>query len=472
MSKNIKNIIAAIFVFSAFSATAPSCLNFTLAKSYAEIKPSLRSIYINKGDNIKFSEDQYSYILDLDKDTDEIYIKARPNNDQDTVNINGKIVTKDDNYKKSVKLQPGKNIVKIEVSDSKKVKTEYIVYVYRGGKEAVYLKDINIDGKTIGFNKSTTSYDLELDENSNIVDLETILDEGNYSVTVNEVELSEKNSIKLKFKAIGKYAVTITVKDEDTDRVGKYTLNIYLGIPVSPNVEEAIKNVIKPNQWILVYGRWRYNDSVGESLKNIWFFDKNYNSYFHFNSRGNMQTGWLEDNEKMYYLSSSGAMQTGWIFDEGSWYFLGTNGVMKTGWIYYDDKWYYLQKNGKMVTNWMLENGKWYYLNSNGAMRTGWIYYGKKWYYLNEDGAMETGWIKIDGEWYCLNSDGSMKSGEWLYYKDNWYYLNYVGNMRRGWLNSEGKYYYFHEDGTLMTTSKIMDGYLYEVNSDGSIKVD
>lgn len=471
MSKNIRNIIAAIFVFSAFSVTAPSCLNFTLDKAYADTKPSLRDIYINKGDNIDFFEYVYSYIVDVDKETDEIYIRAKPDDVQYTVKINGEVVTKDDSFKKNVKLELGKNIIKIEVAADSKTKTEYTVYVYRGGKESVYLKDINLDGRTIGFNKSTTTYDLELDESSNIVELETILDPGKYSITVNDVELSEKNSIKLKFKSIGKYTVNIAVKDNDTGRTGKYTLNIYLGIPVSPNVEDAIKNVIKPNQWVLVYGRWRYNNSVGECLKNTWFFDKKYNSYFHFNNRGNMQTGWLEDNEKWYYLNSSGEMQTGWVFDEGSWYFLEPDGARRTGWLYYKDRWYYLKKDGKMVTNWMVDEDKWYYLNSNGDMRTGWIYYGKKWYYLNESGAMETGWIKVDNEWYYLNSDGSMKSGEWLYYKDNWYYLNYAGNMRRGWLNKDDKYYYLYEDGTLMTSPRIIDGYLYEVNSDGSVIV-
>lgn len=470
MSKNIRNIIAAILVFTAFSVSAPTCLNLTLTKAYAEDKPSLRNIYLSEGDNIRFSEDIHSYIVDLDKDAEEIFVKAKPDDPLDTVKINGQVVTKDDYYKQTLKLEQGKNVIEIEVTDdNNRSKSTYTVYVYRGGKDAVYLQDINIAGKTIGFNKSITSYDLELDEDSGIVELETVPDKGKYLITVNDIELSEKNSIKLKFKALGKYTINIGIKDEDTERVGTYTLNIYLGIPVSPNVSDSINKVLKPNQWVLQYGRWRYNDALGESLKNTWFYDNQYNSYFHFNSRGNMQTGWLLDQGKWYFLGPYGDMKTGWIFDNGEWYFLGTNGEMKTGWVKYEDEWYYLRRDGVMTTGWIVNNDKWYYLNSSGVMQTGWVHYGNKWYNLNQDGIMETGWVKDNNQWYFLNSDGSMKSGEWFYDNNNWYYLNYAGNMRCGWLYKDDKYYYFNEDGAMRTRSKTIDGYTYNFNEDGSV---
>lgn len=470
MSKNIRNIIATMCIFTAFSVAMPNCLNLTLTKAYAEDKPTLRNIYLSEGDNIRFSQDIYSYIADVDIDTEEISVKAKPYDNQDTVKVNGDTVTKDDSYKKTVKLEKGKNIIEIEVSDDNtKSKSTYTVYVYRGGKDAVYLQDININGKTIGFNKSNNSYNIELDEGLSIAELETIPDKGKYSITVNDIELSEKNSIKLKFKSIGMYILKIGVKDEETERSGNYTLNIYLGIPVSPNVSESINNVIKPNQWVLVYGRWRYNDSLGESLKDIWFFDSKYNSYFHFNNRGNMQTGWIEDGGKEYYLNLSGQMQVGWLFDNDEWYFFGLDGAKKTGWVKDEDKWYYLRRDGVMATGWIVNSDKWYYLDSSGAMETGWLRSGGKWYFLNEAGIMQTGWIRYDNEWYFLNSDGSMKSGEWFYYKNNWYYLNYAGNMRCGWLYKDDNYYYFNEDGTMRNTTKTIDGYTYEFNENGSV---
>lgn len=40
-----------------------------------------------------------------------------------------------------------------------------ILFIYiEVGKDAVYLKDININGSTIGFDKGSTVYNIELDE--------------------------------------------------------------------------------------------------------------------------------------------------------------------------------------------------------------------------------------------------------------------------------------------------------------------
>ena len=470
MSKRIRNIIATVFIIGVFSVIEPNSLSLMTTKVYAEEKPYLRSIYLSEGNNLNFSEDVYSYIVDVDKDTDEIFIKAKPDDPSDKIKINGQEVTKDNYYKENVLLDKGKNKIEIVVEDSKTKSTStYTVYVYRGGKDAVYLKDININGNTIGFDKSSTFYNIELDEGTDIVELETVLGEGTYSITANGKVLDKTNSIKLKFKGIGKYTINIGLKDEDTQRVGAYTLNIYLGIPVTPNVSDSINAVLKPNQWVIVNGRWRYNDAFGNCLKNTWFYDNKYKSYFHFNNRGNMETGWINDSGNSYYLNSIGEMQIGWLLYENEWYFLDSNGVMRAGWIEYNDKWYYLRQNGIMATGWIISKDKWYYLNSSGTMETGWLYYDKKWYYLNSHGAMETGWIQSEDEWYYLNSNGNMKSGEWFYSEDNWYYLNYVGNMRCGWLYKDDKYYYFNEDGTMRTSSKTIDGYTYNFNEDGSV---
>ena len=118
MSKSIRNIIATVFIIGVFSVIEPNSLSLMTTKVYAEEKPYLRNIYLSEGDNINFSEDVYSYIVDVDKDTDEIFIKAKPDDPSDTVKINGQEVTKDDNYKENVILDKGKNKVEIEVEDS------------------------------------------------------------------------------------------------------------------------------------------------------------------------------------------------------------------------------------------------------------------------------------------------------------------------------------------------------------------
>jgi glucan-binding YG repeat protein len=479
MSKIARNIIIAA-VISGFSIIGPNCLSLSNKTVYAsEDKPSLRSIYLSEGDNIRFKEDVYSYIVDVDKDAEEAFIKVKPDDPSYIVKINGQAVTKDDNYKKMLNLNKGKNIVEIEVEDSKtESTTQYTVYVYRGGKEAVYLNDIDINGSTIGFGYSSNLYNVELDEGTDLVELETVPQEGNFSITVNGKELGDTNSIKLRFNGIGKYTLNIGLKDKDTGRVGSYTLDIYLGIPVTPNVSDAINSVLKPNQWVMVNGRWRYNDVLGKPLKNAWFYDDKYNSYFHFNGLGNMQAGWIYDGGNWYYLNQNGEMQTGWMYYENKWYFLDSNGVMRTDWIEEDGEWYFLRKNGAMATGWVLNNDRWYFLNSSGVMETGWLYYGRKWYFINPDGVMKTGWVQSEDDWYYLNDDGSMKHGEWLYYNGNWYYLMSDGNMRydnindikRGWLSDkDDNIYFFNEDGTMRTSPITIDGYTYNFNEDGSV---
>ena len=486
MGKKFKGIRTILFFAGIFCAIVLIYSNMLTIKAYAKEeddgKPHLSSIYLSEGNNVKFSRQVYSYIVDVDKDTDEAFIKARPDDTNDTVKVNGNIVTKDNYYKEDLPLDVGKNKVEIEVDDDKsESKSVYTVYIFRGGKDAVYLNDINIDGNTIGFNKSNTSYNVELDDGTDIIELEPVPDDDSYSISVNDKELDEEtNSIKVKFKGIGKYTLNIGVKDKDTGRVGQYTLNIYLGIPVSPNVPGAINSVLKPNQWVLVNGRWRYNDALGNCLKSTWYYDNKYQSYFHFNSLGNMQKGWIDDGGVWYYLNSQGEMQTGWVKYDDNWYFMNSNGAMQTGWVQDEGEWYYLRKDGIMVTGWIVSNDKWYYLNSNGSMYTGWMYYGKKWYFMNNSGEMQTGWLQLNDEWYYFNINGSMKSGEWSYYDENWYYLNFVGNMRHydgidvnsGWLYQDDKYYYFNEDGSMRTSPITLDGYTYHFNEDGSVNFD
>lgn len=470
MSRRIRNILITLAVIGGFSIVEPSYCNLITKKAYAEDVPYLKNIAISGMEKINVSQDVNSYIIDVNKDEDVVFLKARPNDTLDGVKINGKEATKESYFKQKVMLVEGKNTVEIEVEDDKSTSVSlYKVYIYRGGKSAVYFDDIKINNGEIGFTKGNNFYNIELDEGTKIVELQTFPGDGNHSIFVNGRELGETNSIKLKFNGIGKYTLNVELRDKDTKRIGYYTFDIYLGIPVSPNVSDSINKVIKPNQWLIVNGRWRYNDSVGKYIKNNWFYDSKYKSYFYFNERGNMHTGWLEYNDKYYYLNSQGEMQTGWLYSENKWYFLDSNGAMKIGWAKDNDKWYYFKEDGSMVTGWTYINNKWYYLRQDGSMKTGWIYYDKKWYFLNSEGAMETGWIKISNEWYYLNSDGSMKSGEWIYTKGNWYYLNYSGNMRCGWLFKDDKYYHFNEDGKMCTTTQTIDGYTYEFNRDGSV---
>jgi glucan-binding YG repeat protein len=74
------------------------------------------------------------------------------------------------------------------------------------------------------------------------------------------------------------------------------------------------------------------------------------NGWYHFNSKGYMDSGWFRDEKMKWYYCNT-------IHD-------GFFGLMQTGWHYdTDDKhWYYLDpKTGEMLSGWQLINGKWYY---------------------------------------------------------------------------------------------------------------
>ena len=489
-------------------------LSLTTVNAYAETEveeqPFLKSIYVGEGNNIEFSKDIHSYIVDVSSDIEETFLRVKPIDENYVVRINGQVVTKEERFKKNLELSMGKNKVTIEVSDNENFSddeyykniysmnqesnyslnqnnkeeyeknqedsdinvSKYVVYIYRGGETAVFLKNITIDENNMGFNQSNKSYNLEIDDNNKLIELEMTKFDEKDTIYVNNNILKNTNSLKLKFNGIGKYTVIIDILDNETNRKGTYTLNIYYGISISPNLSDSINSALKPNQWVIVNGRWQLNDSLGKPIRSQWYYDDNYKAFFYFNGRGYMKTGWVTLDGNTYYLGNDGRMQSGWVEYEDDWYYLDHNGVMRTGWIKDKGDWYYLNQDGSMKTGWLLNNGNWYYLSKNGKMKTKWLLEDKEWYYLSKDGSMKLGWLKYNDEWYYLNSDGTMKSGEWLYYNENWYYINYSGTMRCGWLSKDDKYYYFNEDGSMRTEPLIMDDYLYEFNEDGSANFD
>ncbi|MBN1062965.1 cell wall-binding protein [Clostridium botulinum] len=472
LKKFFRNVIMSFLFIGIFAILEPSkYLNLINKKVYAASKVYLDNIYLSDKCDIDFSRKKYSYILDVDKSLEEIVVRARPEDYNDTVKINGEITTRDDKYRKLVPLEIGKNKIEIEVKDNNSATTAmYTLYIYRGGNECNYLlDDINIDSSNIGFKKDKNSYNIEIDDDTSKVLLNAIVKDKNYKVIVNGTELNYPNLIRIRFSGIGKYEIKIKVIDPETNRFNEYDLDMYVGIPISPDVSNSVNSVVKPNQWVIVNGRWRYNDSLGESIKDKWFFDTKYNNYFYFNKRGNMRTGWLSIDGEWYYTSINGERQTGWLLEDNEWYYFDCDGIMKTGWIQYNDKWYFLDSIGAMQTGWICDKGNWYILNNNGEMINGWITYNNNRYFLKDNGQMAVGWFNNENEWYYFNANGSMKSGEWLFYRNNWYYINYIGTMRTGWLYKDDKYYYLNEDGTMNTATKTIDGYTYNFNRDGSV---
>lgn len=467
--KAINVLIKIMLVIFTLNMLSILYINQTYASTVTD--SYLKYLRLSEGENLNFTSDKHIYVTEVKDSVEKITVRAKPTFTNDKVYINGILTSKDDKYKTEVNLVYGKNKIDVDIIDCyDKSKVTYTVYVYRGGKNAVFFNNIKIDYNEIGFDKKVNFYNIERDKNDDDVVLDLLTVDENYKVEINGKEFDFNKPIKVKFDGIGKYIVNIRLIDKQTNMENMYILNIYVGIPVTPDVEGYVNAILKPNQWVIVNGRWRYNDSEGKPLKNQWFYDNKNDAYYYLDQRGNMQTGWYEYDENVYYyLGIDGKRQTGWVQCNNSWYYLNYDGVMKTGWIYDNGKWYYLNTDGSMATGWNKINEVWYYFSMNGEMRTGWILYDKKWYLLNDDGSMKTGWYYYKDEWYYMNPDGSMRTGDWLYYKSNWYYMNYSGTMRCGWLYKDNKYYYFNEDGTMNKSSKVIDGYLYNFNNDGSV---
>lgn len=75
-------------------------------------------------------------------------------------------------------------------------------------------------------------------------------------------------------------------------------------------------------------------------------------------------------------------------------------------WEYEDDMWSCYNKSGEIVTGWIVYEDKVYYLNEDGVMETGWVKSGKSWYYLDETTGALVKDAMVDN--YKVDSQGRM----------------------------------------------------------------
>ena len=215
-----------------------------------------------------------------------------------------------------------------------------------------------------------------------------------YKSSNTKVATVDKNG-KVSGKANGTATITVTAND---------------GSGKKATVKVTVKTV--KARWVKSGKQWMYLNGNNTYSKNKW--QKISGKWYHFNSKGIMQTGWIKVGGKWYYLKSSGVMQTGWKKLSNKWYYLDENGVMKTG----------FQTISK----------KKYYFNGSGIMATGWKKISNKWYYMGGNGAVRTGWKKIGGKEYYFYSSGIMASNTWI----DKYYVNGSGVYVKGAVKSNG----------------------------------
>lgn len=321
----------------------------------------LDNITLSDGD-ISFSRNKTTYNVNVAQSVSEIRVKADPENvDEDVVTINGVTVDEEDKYRKTIALNNGKNVVTIVVEDNDgengNEKT-YTLNINRGGsttaatsvgeidntQDDIYLDDLVLEDGTvpISFRPKVSSYAVDVKEDWEDIIIKASPDDDDYTVRINGDKASYDGGFRKRVTLDkGKNVIKIKVSNEeeydendknDEYKERTYTLTVYRGTSQgSASVNSNSSNsqaAVKANQWVNNNGKWVYNDALGNPLKNIWFFDKNYGRNYYLQDDGTMATGWVSYNGQWYHTDGSGAMQTGWINDNGTWYYLDSSGVM------------------------------------------------------------------------------------------------------------------------------------------------
>ncbi len=341
----------------------------------------LDNIKLSEGD-ISFSSTKSTYTVNVGSSVDQIRVTALPEDEDDTVKINGTTVDDNDDYRKTVALTNGKNEINIRVRDEDNKLRTYTLYVYRGGsvdsttsttsanqednyQDDIFLDDLvfynNIGEVNINFRPKVTTYNVNVSSATDSITLKATPEGDDNIVRVNDEKVNSKHSRGVDLKE-GKNVIQVKVdntndyeKDDDEYKNRIYTLNVYRGAAstgttttTSGSATNTQNNTptIKANQWVSVSGKWQYNGQDGIPLKNQWHFDNNYAKWYYFDGNGFMHTGWLALSSGWYYLNANGSMATGWIEDGGKYYHLNSNGAMDRDTII--DK-YVLGSNGAWI---------------------------------------------------------------------------------------------------------------------------
>lgn len=418
----------------------------------------LKNLSLNKGD-ITFLKQRTTYNVKVASSVSEIRITAEPEDDSARVRIDGSLVDEDNNYRKTVSLDNGKNEIKIKVTDSKDNQRVYTLNITRGSSSDsnsnsdVNLSSLELDEADLDFSEDKTSYEVDVDEDVSRIEVTAEPEDEEYLVTINGDEVNSGNDYMKKVSlSKGKNTIKVVVEDEVEDEKKTYTITVNRGTVKEEEDDDDDKSENQDSSkeesneslngegWVKVDGDWKYKDENGKFITNKWLYDKEQGVYCYLKEDGYRATGWLQEGGNWFLLDSKGAMLTGWQYTGGQWYYLQSSGEMKTGWLKEEkviedttssaaeeNKTDEQNSSNASVTNKTEEETSeekkeentvktktietWYYLQSSGAMKTGWLLDGDKWYYMNLNGAMQTGWLIDNNSKYYLDKSGVMVTG-------------------------------------------------------------
>lgn len=493
MNKNIKKVIAVALTLSAVSAVVPaSNYNLLSTKAYAaseDYKLSDISMEDSSGNDVTlYEKSSYKNKLDNDDDLKSTYyakVSSGKSKVKFDVDKNDGIVKifKDSSSKAyddddEISVSKGKNTIYINVYEddtdeddmkkNKNYKKQYKIVVQRGSSSSddedndnddnnddIYLDRIKVSEGSISFSKSTTSYDIKVDDDVDEIEITAEPDdEDEHTVRIDGSKVDEdddwERTVDLEK---GKNKIEITVEDDDNKRT--YTLNITRG-QVSTTSDKIYLDTLKVGGTSLTLSEEKkdYNLKYKSDTKKIQIYadpkDSDYTVTIDdtkvTSSDGYKKTVELEDGKvesfKVKVKNTSGTEQvytlnigrgddlkasdfptisTGTTNNNTS----NNNSANTNNNTNNGQSSNITVGNSSNANKWVTVNGKWQFNDSKGTPLKG------QWhdnYYLDQNGDMATGWLQLGGEWYYLGSDGAKKTG-WQYDGWAWYYMDGRGVM-------------------------------------------
>lgn len=327
----------------------------------------LSDITLSDGE-VDFSKKTSSYNVKVGSNVDEISIKAKPEDSDYDVHIDGKSVDEDDKWKTSVDLKKGKNKIEIKIEDDDDNKRTYTLNITRGNVEetssSIYLDSLKLAGSDLTLSEGVRDYNFRVDNSADEVSIKAEPKDSDYTVTIDGEKVDSDDSYTKKvevkddvvnsYKVVVKnssgteqqYTINIAHKNVDASKfpaINKSSSTNTSSSTTTNNTNNTYVNT-NANNWVAVNGNWRYYDDKGSLVTNTWVYD--------------VKSG------KEYYVNANGDMARGWLKLVNTWYYLGNDGSKKTGWQFDGSKWYYMDSTGKMLSNTTVGG---YRLDASGA---------------------------------------------------------------------------------------------------------
>jgi len=395
MNKKLKKTIAITLIVGAFTVIAPvTNINLMTTKAYADTSDGVTSLNVksSSGSSLAIYDDNdyesnHKVSDDEIKDDQTYYAKTSSNSIKISISgVNSDYVrvfdgtsstTKGERVGSTISLSETTTVVvrvystnpgsvkynnKTNMISEYRIKVKYTGSNDDGEQSNVYLESISLSSGDISFLKKTYTYDVNVAEDIDKVTIGARPDcnsseYDDYKVRIAGTKVDQDDKFKDTVSLNkGKNSIEITVED-DRDNMKTYMLNITRGssftttsstlvtgtVTNEPTSNETKVAVDNNGKWININGVWKYNDSIGNAVKNSWV--------------------------QNYYVQDDGSMATGWLNYDRNWYYLGIDGSKKTGWQLVNGLWYYLDSvEGKMQTGWIKDiDEKYYFLNNDGA---------------------------------------------------------------------------------------------------------